>query len=157
MNLSEAYSKIPPMACKCESIEDRNQMIEELKALDVPVIAIYDNVLRLWWGTMIKEPKVFTLKYPDPNDKQVSPSDFLSKFRDVYEASQGYGLVNDPSGTRIIPPLKPVAAKEIVFPSNEEIEKYKMGVLLNKEYGGVNCPVNDICAWYKQRIQELNR
>lgn len=129
------FSTIEPMACKCKDIPERDEILRQLKEWGVPFgYKILDDEIFIDWATNngLKSYgyAISSWKSNIDSHPEDSPSDFLSKFREVYEASKA-----------------PVAANGIVFPSDEEVGYHILRSMHENKL--------DLIEWFKQRTIEL--
>lgn len=124
------YSKIPAMACKCESVEQRDEILNQLIEWGVPLSPEWYLRRSDLWIEWVPIGGLLTFTEDWEEYKEVSHSEFFTKFREVYEASN-----------------KPVKAG-IVFP---ELSECTIGV------DPAFVPtIIEIIDWHKEQILKLN-
>lgn len=141
------YSNIEPMACKCGSIEERDEILRQLKEWGVPLSHAWDVLPSDMFVSWEYEKTLLTFTRESLVDgKTLSPSDFLSMFREVYDKWRSTeGLVHIEQA--------PVAAKGIVFPSYEEVEELLKDIIKFDN----RLLIGPAIDRYKQRVIELNQ
>lgn len=144
------FSIIEPMACKCKDIPERDEILRQLKEWGVPIDEFNYDLNRcklLRWAEIDGleiQVSIWNYHFEEP---EFSPSDFLSRFREVYEASQ---IPARPVDMHFV--SSPVTAKGIVFPSDD--------VVLTELVRRCNPPLvkaAEFIEWYKWKILKLNQ
>lgn len=139
------FSIIEPMACKCGSIEERDEILRQLDEWGVTNCIWYTDALYIKWGGKV-DPVIID-GYGETGEQLVAISDFLSKFREVYE----YWLGCNTSATGAI-----VQSEDngIVFPSDDEVADE----ILRQDFH--ISEVQKVCRvvnWYKLEVSKRNQ
>ncbi len=150
------YSTIQPCACKCESIEQRDEILRQLNEWGVPISSLCNSIVHkedkdpgLWLEYNYIVNQIYVSGDSEYRDNVLSTSSFLNLFREVYEAANYWHDTNKGNDSYAVP----VAAKvsEIQFPSITDIAKIE-------QQAHLGCwSFNNIIDAYKAKVQELNK
>lgn len=132
------YNNIPAMVCKCQDTAELDEILRQLKEWGVPdhcAQSLFLGDILISW----EENGLITYRFQGSifNVKEVSPSDFLSAFREVYEASNG---------------VLPVVDKGIVFPDGEWLNS----IFTTLDSAEIKIAMFFAIEKHKQKIIELN-